>query len=189
MTIPKESVNDAQVLINPFLESYRDEMIEVINREFSDNLNPDDIRANIMLKVKRKHPFMRGFIKIFYHSGQYAEKELNMPWYKGGKGSGTCGEAWNKACPVIFDSKDQTYRIPQDRLDKKQKDVPIITDINSVLSVQIKKRASDLIIGVLNFDSKLNIDRTRFNEPSIITEGLTIARKLVYCLPTEQVKL
>lgn len=189
MTITKESVNEAQELVNDILYNIRDKMVLQINNGFASNLKQDDIRANVMLRVKGKWPFARRYIKMFYDSGNYTEEESNVKWYKGKKGSGTCGEAWDKARPVIFDSADERYRLPLDRLDKKHREVKEITEIKSVLSLQIKKRGGDDIIGVLNFDSKLNIDKTRFDERTVIKLGMVKARQIVYCLPTELVKL
>ena len=188
-SIASAEVYDDATMIEDYLKAARSNLVDKINSIRQTKVSESDIRANIMLVVKGRYRFFRKYMQIFYHVGGYGETEQHMKWFKRCNGRGTCGEAWKRKHPVQFDSQLREYNPPAARLSKTQKSVPEIMSINSVLSVQLKERGSPRILGVLNFDSKLNVDRTCFINERVIEQGVEEGKFLLRLLPNAEVKL
>jgi hypothetical protein len=188
-SIASAEVYDDATMIESYLNNARLNVVEIINSISSSKISESDIRANIMLVVRHQYPLSRKYMQIFYYVGGYGEEEQHMEWFKRGNGRGTCGEAWKRKHPVQFDSQLREYNPPAARLSNRQKAVPEIMSINSVLSVPLKERGSPRILGVLNFDSKLNVDRTCFINEQVIEQGVEEGKVLLRLLPNAEVKL
>jgi len=187
--IPVAELSESSDLINQYLNFQRSKIVEEINRFNNDPISENDIRINVMLIAKKRFRFSKR-IKIFYSVGSFSDDEKNMLWKKGEKtGCGTCGAAWSNKRPTIFDSKNEIFNVFSKRLSQKQQSVKKIKERNSVLSIQIKAKNKSNIIGVLNLDSKLNIDKTHFEEHEIIERAVVEVRKLIYFLPQEGVRM
>lgn len=183
-SIPKEEVNSKLPFFQRVLAYVKENMANEIKTCDPQNaITPDLFRVNIMLPVKRRFPLGRTRMKIFFYTDQYTEEERNTNWYKGKKGSGTCGEAWNLTQPVIFDSENADYRQPKDRLNEKQTAIARVLQIRSVLSLPIWDIRKNRIIGVLNLDSDYNMDRTYFDKENVVERGLEEAQFVAYVLP------
>lgn len=138
------------------------------------------VRINVMLRY-RKHVFLPSKLKITYqccenhrelfdvevtdytYAGCYADEELECHWKPG---MGACGQALKRKEVVFYDSENPKYSTPYESLSTKQKSV--ISDVHSVLSIPIWHRRQDRVIGVLNIDSKFNIDKTHFDDVSYL---------------------
>ncbi|MCK4224190.1 MAG: GAF domain-containing protein [candidate division Zixibacteria bacterium] len=183
-SIPKEDINSKFPFFQRVLAEVKKNMADEIERcNPQKAITADNFRLNVMLPVKRRFLFGRARIKIFFYTDQYTEQERNIYWYKGKKGSGTCGEAWNLAQPVIFDNNNPDYRQPKNRLDDKQMAIARIVQIRSVLSFPIWGLRKNRIIGVLNLDSDHNVDRAFFDQKNVIDRGLQEAHFIAYILP------
>lgn len=189
--IPKEKLLKRQPLMKEILEGIQQNMVNGINnRGGNDKLTISDIRINVMIPVKNRFVIGWRKMKIFFHYGEYGGEELDTNWYRKKKGSGTCGEAWREKQLTIFDSKDSNYKRPKARLNSSQLSIAKLRRINSVLSVPILSAADDSkIVGVLNFDSEFNIDRTLFSDEEIAPIAFDGAANLSYLIPEACVKL
>lgn len=190
-TVPKEEVTEKFQFFRLLLETItKDKMLAAINQQNANNpINRDDFRVNIMLPVRRGFFLLRQRMRIFYYSDAYTDDEQETYWYKGKKGSGTCGTAWNLGKPVMFDTQNRNFRRPQKRLNDQQKAVERLLQVNSIISFPICARGKKRIIGVLNFDSNLNLNRTFFSQSDIINTGLEAAAFIAYVLPDRKVAL
>lgn len=174
-------------IIVPLLERVIAEYArEVASMSGSSALCPA-VRCNIMLPTWRR--FLLGrYLKIYYsHGGPagivYPEGELDLEWrWK----SGTCGYAWAKNRPTIFDSNDSRFSAPAKRLDKKQR--TIVGDIHSVLSVPICLASDSKVVGILSLDSKFNVDNTRFANEQVVGKLIASAATFPNLLFADGVK-
>ena len=168
------------------------------HREYQD-LPP--VRINVMLR-QRRYWFIPSKLRIVYqvcanhnqpfedseeqlvdlgNTGCYSDKEIRWLWKSG---EGTCGQSVKYKEVVIFDSKDGRFGSPGETL--RQGSTDIAKGVASVLSIPLWDRKRDRVIGVLNIDSKYNIDKTHFDDVSYkeritvvghfksIAEGLSI---------------
>jgi hypothetical protein len=82
----------------------------------------------------------------------------------------------------MFDSKDPRYNLPAQRLKESCHDAVMF--LNSTLSVPIWDAGADSPVGVLNLDSKDNVDKTRFEDNAVYILASACARTLVaHCRP------
>lgn len=196
--ISKEEVYNKSEFVRSFLEVAKESILNEINRNNPANsIKENDIRINIMLHIKRKFFLQRQRMKIIFCCGEYVEEEIEMLWYKElkilwwkyNRGTGTCGQAWSSGHYVCYDSENIDYSRPKKRLNKKQKDSQRLKRINSVLSIPITSLDNKRIIGVLNIDSDLNINRAFFNKDNVIYEGENQSKQLSNFLPDRDISL
>jgi hypothetical protein len=150
------------VLLNATINAY----YSIINAKGSQP--PSSIRVNVMLPTWPRFMCGRRYIKIYYsHGGQagirYPDDEIDLRWKRG---KGTCGYAWTKGHTAIYDSENEDFKAAEKRLMPAQRQV--VGSLKSVLSIPIWSKERKKIIGVLNFDSKWNVDRTFFNDQDVI---------------------
>lgn len=127
------------------LECLRHEIF-AINKE----LDFHDLRTNLMLLQPN------GTLRIICVSGDYSATERQLEWREG---IGCCGMAWARKEPTVTDLEDT------DRLPPPYKEV--VSHVQSVLSVPVRKRTTNEWIGVLNVDSFKPLSVSRLSEPVI----------------------
>lgn len=145
------------------------------------------IRVNIMLPTWRRFKCGR-YLKIYYaHGGpagiRYPDNERELKWTKE---NGTCGHAWAKEHTVIYDSQDHALRAPGNTLTKDQ--LGVVANVKSVISVPIRSKVDNSVIGVFNLDSTFNVDRTLFNQEPVVERAEAWARRFAKLLFSHGVK-
>lgn len=141
-------------------------------------LAPNDpvpvIRINVMLLARRFRIFKR--LRIVYaccpNGVSYSSEELNLRWRKN---QGITGAAWATGHDVIYDSKEPNLKGAAEKQTTKQK--RITNGLNSVYAIPISNANS--ILGTLNLDSPLNIDKTSFNHGYVKALASNYASALV----------
>lgn len=177
-------VEDLRGIVEPLLKTTLTEYYSTIPK----SAHPaPTVRINIMLPTWRR--FRLGcYLKIYYSHGgpagvRYPDDELDLPWRRK---NGTCGYAWAKKHTVIYDSQTPDFQAPEKRLTPKQRQV--VGYIKSVLSVPIWSKKQKKVIGVLNLDSKWNVDRTYFHQENVIQRLEAWARVFSTMLFSDGVK-
>ncbi|MCG8554025.1 MAG: hypothetical protein MJD61_01870 [Proteobacteria bacterium] len=173
-TASPSEVDDMRLAIAPILES----LLERYNRAITQlsGLQVPAVRTNIMLPTGNR--VWKRYLAIYYWDGgpariAFPEAELNLRWMRQ---QGTCGSAWSKKRATIFDSEDEAYQAPAGRLTDRQK--AVVGQVRSVLSVPIWSDPPREVIGILNLDSRFNIDRTLFHHQDIAKVLEASARSL-----------
>jgi len=142
------------------------------------NLAPNDpvpvIRINVMLLARRFRVFKR--LRIVYaccpNGVSYSSDELNLRWKIS---HGIAGAAWATIHDVIYDSKEPNLKSAAEKQTTRQK--KITNGLNSVYAIPISNASS--VLGTLNLDSPLNIDKTSFNHVDVKRLASTYASALV----------
>jgi len=132
---------------------------------YSSNQPKPVIRVNLMLPTRKLKGLLGTYLRIYYYycpdGIMYSEDEILNKW---GKKDGTSGWAWShKNMMGFYDSIRPELKLPANRIPKKNR--LAVQDINSIISVPI--RNDNEIVGVLNIDSKSNIDDTLFTNDKI----------------------
>jgi hypothetical protein len=112
-----------------------------------------------------------------------SDDEYDLKWTRG---KGTCGYAWATGHTAIYDSQNPDYKMAETRLSIKHRYV--VGHIQSVLSIPIWAKAQPKVIGVLNFDSGWNVDRTFLNDQEIVQQLEARARMFSTVLFPDGVK-
>jgi hypothetical protein len=144
-----------------FLERYYDK-IEELQRKHE--VLPT-VRINVMLPTKRFRGVLGTYLKIYYYRCPdkviYTTEEFSNKWKFG---EGTCGAAWKSNKNAIFDSETPEYQLRIKNIKKGK--LPSIQSIKCSLSVPIVLDGS--VVGVLNLDSKSNLDDTLFLDYDVL---------------------
>lgn len=177
-------VEAMRITIDPILEAVLNDYYQTIQPL---NQAQPTVRTNIMLPTWRSLRLGR-YMKIYYWNGGpagviYPEAELDLQW---SPRSGTCGYAWAKRRPVIYDSGNEDFGAPETRLSSKQRRV--VGHIGSVLSVAVWSKARKEVVGILNLDSTSNVDQTFFNRQEVVERVEARARALSTVLFPDGVK-
>lgn len=159
-------VEDMKVISNQLLGNAITDYYEEIKKLGGNPILPS-ARVNLMLPTWRRFRIGQ-YLKIYYSNGgpagvSYPGAELDLKWTRN---NATCGAAWAKERTVIYDSNTQGLKSPEGSLTTEQKEV--VGDIKSVLSVPVWSKAHKKVVGVLNLDSKWNIDRTFFDRTEVV---------------------
>ncbi len=145
------------------------------------------VRANVMLLTKGALGVFGSHlvIRYFVYAGdyEYSNEAHDAKWRKG---EGNCGKAWRIGKPRRYDSKNPRYRNAMGTLNALQKKVVDEEGIASWLSVPI--RYDDTVVGILNSDSRRNLDATRFSDPDVYNLAEAYARDLAPLCPKDGVK-
>jgi hypothetical protein len=180
--ISKESLYRNQGMLRVLLTTSCIEMARAASA-FGSKLAPHQLRASIMLPVRKRFIFQRRKIRIVYCTGAFSNEELGLEWAIGPKHGGVCGQAMRSAQPAIFDSS--AYLAPKESLNSHQMNTTGKSPVQSILSIPIPCREDEnRIVGVLNFDSDLKVDETLFNKHEVILQALREAEKLAFYLPS-----
>lgn len=157
---------------------------ELQNRYFETISSPPgsiDVRFNIMLPVRKSRFSKSTHLQIFYRSDRsiFGEPEPQNRW---AQGEGNCGRAWLSNDQCFFDS----VRYPE-AAELGQK-VRSVGNIKSVISTPIRSLKGQAV-GILNFDSKLNLDASRFDTPLVQNLAWQFAAVLAPLVPPNGVAL
>ena len=148
-----------------FLKGFLNQYYQFLKKQNGDSELPV-VRVNVMLPTKKFRGVFGTYLKIYFTACPpnivYSDEESILKWKKN---NGTCGWAWNKKEFSIFDSDREDLSMPITRLTKNQGD--IVKYIKSTLSVPIW--FDNKITGVLNLDSKQNVNETLFINDEVIT--------------------
>jgi hypothetical protein len=177
-------IQELKGIIEPFLAGVLEEYYKAAK---SISQTVASVRINVMLPTWRRFRFGR-YLKIYYCSGGpvglvYKNDELDLVWKRG---QGTCGEAWKKEWIVVYDSAAEGLTGPKKSLTQKQ--IGIVGNINSVLSLPIRHSETKKVVGVLNLDSIHNVDKTFFNAEQIVNAVTARSGPLSMMLCTDGVK-
>jgi len=167
------SVEPGRILIEKYLDGLVERYYECLESLSPDAAEVPDVRANLMLPTKKWKGSRESFLKIYYVApgSLYSNPELSLEWKPG---VGACGWAWENGHRCPYDSKQKELKIPDGSLSESQKIA--VADINSTLSVPLWNDGK--IVGVLNLDSKRNVDETFLNHPEVYTLAIRCAQDL-----------
>jgi len=167
-------VEARRAIIQKYLWDFHAEYYAVLKRlHHNKNKSFPTVRVNVMLPTKRLKGLFGTYLKIYYYVCPqgviYSDQELALGW---GRDQGTSGWAWQHKDISISDSAKADFRIPENRLTRKQ--ISVMKGINSTLSIPIWYNNS--VIGVLNLDSKQTVADTLFDNDNVYTLASACAK-------------
>jgi hypothetical protein len=159
-----------QETLEEFLEEFLlPNVVSAYRRQFTDADSPE-FRANIML-YKRRHtfPFGKGrfmwpwkkSLKVDFSQGEYDDHgENNLIW---AIDEGVCGTALEYNKPCWSDLEDIDIH-EWGMTERQMKDTEHLGSVISIPIYRLNDETKDKPIGILNVDSRANLDETRFDE-------------------------
>lgn len=173
-----DEVTACEDVVKTLLSCVEDELYRKIESIDSDScLIRDKVRLNIMLPLKG---FFGRFIALrqFYSLGDYNDAEIGERWRTG---LGNCGMSWREKRQFVHPESGEPFRsLPPDMSQRYE-------HLKSIISTPIR-RGNDRVIGILNFDSTLGLDKTHFDDESVKSFAREKTRLFGRLLPKDGVK-
>ena len=133
------------------------------------------IRINVMLPTLRWRGLGGRFLKIYYEACpdgvSYSDNELGTTWKRG---QGLAGWVWKSGKDAVYDEADDELAGASVRLTEKQRNAT--QSSRSIYAVPILD--GEVLVGVLNLDSREGLDKTSFNHAFVRELTQNYARAL-----------